>query len=169
LNAILGFLDLSEGHFLLNDVYEDSNLRKYIYNNVCYIGADYFNFGLYLRPNGEQADRSSLTELFERFSIDSALSSFDNGWINLTKLSMGQKGRAALASALYQDAQIYVFDEWAANQDLVHKNMFYNEILPELKRKKKFVIVVTHDEKYFGCCDNLWKMENGKAELLTKI
>ncbi|MDE1476893.1 cyclic peptide export ABC transporter [Xenorhabdus bovienii] len=83
--------------------------------------------------------------------------------INNIKLSDGQKRRLALLSALLEDRDIYVFDEWAADQDPVFKQFFYQEILPWLKEKKKIVITITHDERYFSYADTIIMMEDGKV------
>ena len=34
-----------------------------------------------------------------------------------------------------EDKNLYVFDEWAADQDPMFKEFFYHEILPSLKKK----------------------------------
>ncbi|MDD5036083.1 MAG: ATP-binding cassette domain-containing protein [Methylococcaceae bacterium] len=65
-------------------------------------------------------------------------------------LSQGQRKRLALLVAYLEDRPFYVFDEWAADQDPVFKKIFYGEILASLKSRGKTVIVITHDDAYFG-------------------
>ena len=77
------------------------------------------------------------------------------------KLSDGQRRRLALIVALVEDKDIYILDEWAADQDPEFKDLYYNFVLPELKRKGKTVIAITHDDRYFSHCDQVIKMENG--------
>ena len=48
-------------------------------------------------------------------------------------LSQGQRKRLALLTAYLEDRPIYLFDEWAADQDPQFKEVFYLEILPELR------------------------------------
>ena len=62
-----------------------------------------------------------------------------------------------------QDAPIFVFDEWAAEQDPVFRELFYLELLPELKRNNKAVIAISHDDRYFGCADRIIRFEQGVA------
>lgn len=50
-----------------------------------------------------------------------------------TTLSDGQRRRLALLVALLEDKDIYVFDEWAADQDPGFKRIFYREILQTMK------------------------------------
>ncbi|MGF1568688.1 MAG: hypothetical protein ACFCVD_11570 [Nodosilinea sp.] len=40
--------------------------------------------------------------------------------------------------------------------------MFYTQILPELKRRKKLVLAITHDDKYFHLADRILKLERGQ-------
>ena len=89
---------------------------------------------------------------------------------NTTKLSYGQKSRLGLIANLLDDKEIYVFDEWAANQDPHYKEVFYYDILPHLKRQGKTVIVISHDEKYFDVADEIIELQEGmvvKNQLLN--
>ena len=86
----------------------------------------------------------------------------EDGNFSTTKLSSGQRKRLALAISYLEDRPIYLFDEWAADQDPEFREFFYKELLPELKKKDKCVIVITHDDRYFGIADKLIKMELGK-------
>jgi putative ATP-binding cassette transporter len=54
-----------------------------------------------------------------------------------------------------------VFDEWAADQDPVFKEVFYREVLPELRAMGKAVLVISHDDRYFHLADRLIRMESG--------
>ena len=90
-----------------------------------------------------------------------------NGVLSTTSLSQGQRKRLALLTAYLEDRPIYVFDEWASDQDPVFKKVFYTQILPELKHKGKSVIVVTHDDQYFHLSDSIVKLDYGKLENYT--
>jgi putative ATP-binding cassette transporter len=76
-------------------------------------------------------------------------------------LSTGQKKRLALLVSLLEDKSIYIFDEWAADQDPAFRRKFYEEMLPALKMAGKTVIAVTHDDKYFDVADRQLKMVEG--------
>jgi putative pyoverdin transport system ATP-binding/permease protein len=56
---------------------------------------------------------------------------------------------------------VYVFDEWAADQDPAYKDVFYMQVLPELKRRGKAVLVISHDDRYFHAADRCVKLEAG--------
>lgn len=85
-----------------------------------------------------------------------------DGAFSTTSLSRGQRKRLALLTAYLEDRPIYVFDEWAADQDPTFKQVFYYRLLPELKRHGKTVVAITHDDRYFGCADRVVKLEDGK-------
>jgi putative ATP-binding cassette transporter len=86
------------------------------------------------------------------------------GSLSTTALSQGQRKRLALLVALLEDRPVYLFDEWAADQDPAFREVFYTELLPELKARGKAVIVISHDDRYFHVADRLIKMDYGKIE-----
>ncbi|WP_204153676.1 cyclic peptide export ABC transporter [Leptolyngbya sp. CCY15150] len=84
------------------------------------------------------------------------------GELSTTDLSQGQRKRLALLTAYLEDRPVYLFDEWAADQDPQFKAVFYTQILPELKRRGKLVLAITHDDKYFHLADRILKLESGQ-------
>ncbi|WP_310838829.1 cyclic peptide export ABC transporter [Herbaspirillum huttiense] len=88
--------------------------------------------------------------------------SVENGYFTTTDVSQGERKRLALIAACLENRPIFVFDEWAADQDPKFKDIFYYEILSSLKEQGKAVVAITHDEKYFGVADHLVKIEDGR-------
>jgi putative ATP-binding cassette transporter len=86
----------------------------------------------------------------------------ENGRFSTLALSDGQKKRLALLVTFLEDRDIYIFDEWAADQDPMFKQVFYHQILPELKARNKVVVVISHDDRFFNLADRLMIMEEGK-------
>lgn len=84
------------------------------------------------------------------------------GVFSTTALSQGQRKRLALLTAYMEGRPFYVFDEWASDQDPWFKEIFYTQLLPELKSRGKTALVITHDEKYFHLADRLYKLDYGK-------
>lgn len=84
-----------------------------------------------------------------------------NGQFSTTALSSGQRKRLALLTAYLEDRPVYVFDEWAADQDPEYKEIFYKRLLPDLRARGKTVVVITHDDRYFHLGDRILKLENG--------
>ncbi|AVH64610.1 MULTISPECIES: cyclic peptide export ABC transporter [unclassified Nostoc] len=88
----------------------------------------------------------------------------ENGQLSTTALSQGQRKRLALLTAYLEDRPIYLFDEWAADQDPVFKEIFYTQILPELRSRGKTVLVISHDDRYFHLANRIIKLDYGKIE-----
>jgi putative ATP-binding cassette transporter len=88
----------------------------------------------------------------------------NDGRLSTTSLSQGQRKRLALLTAYLEDRPIYIFDEWAADQDPSFKNVFYRDLLPELKARGKTILVITHDDHYYNLADRIIKLEYGKIE-----
>ena len=86
----------------------------------------------------------------------------EQGQLSTTELSQGQRKRLALLTALLEDRPIYLFDEWAADQDPRFKEVFYRHLLPKLKSASKTAVVITHDDRYFELADRLLKLEDGQ-------
>jgi len=104
----------------------------------------------------------------ELFGMSRKVSVVDGSY-STTQLSAGQKKRLALVSAYLEDRPIYVFDEWAADQDPLFKRTFYREILTDLKRRGKAIVVITHDDGYFGCADRIVRLEDGRLDTTVPL
>lgn len=128
------------------------------------ISAIYSDFYLFTKLFG--IDHQSNASRIDQHLRDLELSEnvhFKDGYFSSTKLSDGQNKRLALLVALLEERSVYVFDEWAADQDPAFKSIFYNKILPTLKEMNKIIIVITHDDRYFHLADRLVRMEAGKV------
>ncbi|NJR15460.1 MAG: cyclic peptide export ABC transporter [Calothrix sp. CSU_2_0] len=91
----------------------------------------------------------------------------ENAVLSTTSLSQGQRKRLALLTAYLENRPIYLFDEWAADQDPEFKDIFYTELLPKLRDTGKTILVITHDDRYFHIADRIIKLDYGKIESET--
>ena len=85
-----------------------------------------------------------------------------DGALSTTNLSQGQRKRLALLNAYLEDRPVYIFDEWAADQDPFFKDVFYTQILPEMRQRGKTIFVISHDDRYYHIADRIIKLEYGK-------
>jgi len=85
-----------------------------------------------------------------------------DGALSTTALSQGQRKRLALLTAFVEDRAIYIFDEWAADQDPHYRQIFYERLLPELKSRGKTIVVISHDDRYYHLGDRVVKLDYGK-------
>jgi putative ATP-binding cassette transporter len=92
----------------------------------------------------------------------------DGHKLSVDGLSQGQRKRLALLVALLDDRPIYLFDEWASDQDPEFRRIFYREILPELRALGKTVVVITHDDGYFSVADRCLRMDYGQVQPFAK-
>ncbi len=122
--------------------------------------SDFHLFDRMLGLEGEPLDARACEHL-KRLHLD-RLVRVQDGRLSTTELSHGQRKRLALLTAYLEDRPVYVFDEWAADQDPAFKKVFYVEILPELKARGKAVVVISHDDHYFGVADRILKLVEGR-------
>jgi putative pyoverdin transport system ATP-binding/permease protein len=92
-----------------------------------------------------------------------------DGVLSTTELSRGQRKRLALLTAYLEDRPIYIFDEWAADQDPEFKEIFYLRLLPELKARGKTTVVISHDDKYYHVADRVLKIDYGRLAFDTEV
>lgn len=155
----LHFTSTSGEIYFGNTVVNDDNLTSCRQQ----ISAIYSNYHLFSNLLLDYTDdmRELVDKNLKRFKLDKKLS-VNNGTFSTTSLSDGQKKRLALLVAFLDEKDVYLFDEWAADQDPEFKHIFYTEILQELKMRGKAIIVISHDDRYFYVADKYLTMEEGK-------
>lgn len=107
------------------------------------------------------ASRSEIEAYIEKLALKDAVS-IENGQFSTTELSQGQRKRLSLLTAYLEKRPIYVFDEWAADQEPAFRDFFYTTILQELKQDGRTAVVITHDDRYFSVADRLIRLDCGK-------
>lgn len=159
---VLGLYAPESGEVRLGGQTIDDSNREQYREHFSAVFSDFFVFETLLGLDAEALDdeaRRYLTKLHLQQKVqvkEGALSTID--------LSQGQRKRLALLTAYLEDRPIYLFDEWAADQDPVFKEIFYLELLPELKSRGKTVFVISHDDHYFHVADRVLKLDYGKIE-----
>ena len=143
----------------------DSN-REWYRQHFAAIYADFHLFDKLLGMDNEGLDGQA-EHYLRKLRLTGKVSVLD-GRLSTLSLSQGQRKRLAMLTAYLEDRPIYLFDEWAADQDPVFKELFYREILPDLKAKGKTLIVISHDDRYFHQADRLIKLEDGRVASETK-
>ncbi|SDY17962.1 cyclic peptide export ABC transporter [Thermoactinomyces sp. DSM 45892] len=119
-----------------------------------------------VNTNRKQTDIQRYLKLLE---IEDKISVDESGVLSTINLSTGQRKRVALMISYLEDKPFYLFDEWAADQDPEFRRFFYENLLPDLKKRGKCVIAVTHDDGYFHLADRVIKMEYGRILDLGKV
>ena len=120
------------------------------------------DFHIFKRILGvEEVDEDEVRALIARMDLVGKTDIIERRLTN-TDLSTGQKKRLALILARLDNRPVYIFDEWAADQDPIFRRFFYTQLLPEMKAAGHAVVAVTHDDSYFACADRVLKMDYGR-------
>lgn len=157
---LLGFYQPEAGVALLNGTaVSELNLPHY----RRYFSAIFSDFHLFeqLIDVSDPGLNSRANAYLEKFGVAHKVKIID-GKFSDVDLSTGQRKRLALILSYLEDRPIYLFDEWAADQDPAFKRVFYMELLPDLKNRGKTVLAITHDDSYFSYADRVIKLEDGK-------
>jgi putative ATP-binding cassette transporter len=148
----------SGGIYLDDEIIDKYNYQSYR-NLYSIILGDFYLFDRFYGL--EDIDKKLVNKLLKEMQLNSKTKFIDGKFTNIN-LSTGQRKRLALILSILEDKDIYVFDEWAADQDPEFRKYFYNIILKELQVRGKTVIAVTHDDAYFEVANRVFKIEYGQ-------
>jgi putative pyoverdin transport system ATP-binding/permease protein len=159
--VITGLYAPESGEILLNGNRICPELNEAYRQHFSAVFSDFCLFDSLLGFDLEKT-HSSAQHYLRKLHLDHKVK-LENGRFSTTELSQGQKKRLALLVAFLEDRPFYLFDEWASDQDPLFKEVFYRELLPDLKHRGKGVIAISHDDRYFHLADRVIKLEYGQA------
>jgi putative ATP-binding cassette transporter len=160
--VILGLYPPERGELRLDgEAITDANRDAYR-QRFAAVFSDFYLFDSLLGLDDANLDAEALRYLRE-LQLDRKVK-IEKGELSTVDLSQGQRKRLALLTAYLEDRPIYLFDEWAADQDPTFKEVFYREILPALKSRGKTVFVISHDDHYYDAADRIVKLDYGQVE-----
>ncbi|NJO46993.1 MAG: cyclic peptide export ABC transporter [Oscillatoriales cyanobacterium RM2_1_1] len=157
-----GLYTPESGQLLLDgEPITDTN-REWYRQMFSTVFSDFYLFERLVSPEDltldDQAQRYlKILELDQKVAVQ-------GGQLSTTALSQGQRKRLALLTAYLEDRPIYLFDEWAADQDPIFREIFYTQLLAELKQRGKTVLVISHDDHFFHRADRIIKLDYGRIE-----
>jgi len=160
IKLLLGLYAPHQGQIKVNGAAVDATSRDDYRQLFTTVFADYYLFDDLVQ--GDQQIPDDANQYLERLEIAHKVK-VEDGHFNTTDLSTGQRKRLALVNAWIEGRPVLVFDEWAADQDPTFRRIFYTELLPDLKRLGKTIIVISHDDRYFDMADQLVRLEAGKV------
>ena len=161
IKLITGLYLAEQGHIYLDDIQINQETVEWYRQHFSVVFSDFYLFERLLGLVGPQLETQA-----EQYLNELKLSGkvkVTEGKLSTIELSQGQRKRLALFTAYLEDRPIYVFDEWAADQDPYFKNIFYLHLLPELKAKGKTVLVISHDDRYYSVADRIIKLDEGQV------
>jgi len=154
---LLGLYAPQQGEVLLDGAVVDDAGRDDYRQLFTTVFADFYLFQDLMTTLPEAA-----RPYLERLEIAHKVSVTQAGAFSTTDLSTGQRKRLALVHAYLEGRPVLVFDEWAADQDPAFRQMFYTELLPELRAKGHTLVVISHDDRYFHVADRVLRMAGGR-------
>lgn len=167
---ITGLYTPQSGTILLNNQPIDRSSQEWYRQHFTAVFSDFYLFDRLLGANTDantgtnnSTDDSKAQEYLQKLQLSHKVK-IEQGKFSTLDLSQGQRKRLALLRAYLENRPIYLFDEWAADQDPTFKQIFYTQLLPDLKAKGKTIFVISHDDHYFHLCDRLIKLNYGQVE-----
>jgi putative ATP-binding cassette transporter len=159
---ITGLYVPEQGHIQVDGATITDANREWYRQHFAVVFADFYLFDRLLGVDATQSDTRAYDYLVQ-LQLDHKLQ-IHNGVFSTTQLSQGQRKRLALLTAYLEDRPVYVFDEWASDQDPVFKTIFYTQLLPDIAKRGKTVLVISHDDHYFHLADRIVKLDYGQVE-----
>jgi putative ATP-binding cassette transporter len=160
IKLIAGLYAPETGQVFLDGNPVNGQNRDYYRQHFSAVFSDFHLFDDLLGLEASELDEQA-REYLIKLQLDHKVQVKD-GSLSTIDLSQGQRKRLALLAAYLEDRPIYIFDEWAADQDPLFRDLFYLHLLPELKAKGKTVLVVSHDDRYYHVADRLIKLDYGQ-------
>jgi putative ATP-binding cassette transporter len=158
---LVGLYTPESGRILLNGEEVGEAQRDAYRQHFSVVFSDFFLFDTLFGIRLDNVDRAAHA-LLEDLQLAHKVK-IENGVFSTLELSQGQRKRLALLVSYLEDRPFYLFDEWAADQDPLFKDVFYRRLLPALKAKGKTVVVITHDDRYFHLADRYIKLDFGQV------
>lgn len=159
---ITGLYTPNTGEIYLDTTPINNHNREWYSHQFSVVFSDFYLFERLLGLESNELDIQT-QEYLVKLQLDHKVK-INNGVLSTIDLSQGQRKRLALITAYLEDRPIYMFDEWAADQDPVFKEIFYTQLLPDLKNRGKTVLLISHDDQYFYLADRIIKLEYGQIK-----
>jgi len=160
--VLCGLYIPQSGEVLLDGVAITDESRSDYRDLFSAVFSDFHLFNRLIGPDEEDGNPVLASKYLETLGLADKIKIEGLGYSTMKALSYGQQKRLALVCAYMEDRPVYVLDEWAADQDPPFKKFFYEELLPDLKRRGKTVLIITHDDQYFQLADRIIKLADGQ-------
>lgn len=151
-NMIIGFLNPKQGEILVDGKPLNKNHKQWI-SKIGIVSQSILLFNDTVENNiafGFPVDKERIREVLKRVNLNPDDARFglltqieENGG----NLSGGEIQRISIARSLYNDSDLIIFDEPTSNLDL--DNSILIEKLIYSLRKKKTIVVISHDKELF--------------------
>jgi ABC-type multidrug transport system fused ATPase/permease subunit len=165
-NLLLGFLEPTQGHILLNNRTATAVERQQMWGRIAYVKQQNFIIHDSIRTNitlhdhyynpqklDEVLELSGLKQLLGEHVLDTIVA--ENG----KNISGGQRQRIALARAFYKEADVYILDEPFSELDHSSEQLLL-AYLQHLASIGKMIILITHNQSALNTCTKRIQLGN---------
>ena len=166
----MGFLTPTKGNIEVDklDIKDRfGSLRKkigYVSQSI-YLMNDSLKNNITLRQENKDVDEAKLDEAIKVSGLGDFIKKLKEGLDtvineNANNMSGGEKQRIVIARALYYAKEILLFDEFTSSLDAKTEN----EILEQINKIKKTIIIVSHKLATLKYCDKVYTIENNEIK-----
>ena len=171
LNLITLLIKPNSGKILLDDklINSDSEIRRY-QDLITFISQDTFLIEDTIKNNiifnsDNKLDNDKLKFAIDFAQVNKFITDLPKELDYLVgshsrRVSSGQKQRIAIARAIYNSKDIIIFDEATNALDEENENAIINNIYS--LRKKKTIIIVSHNKNNLDNCDKIFEVKDKK-------
>jgi ABC-type bacteriocin/lantibiotic exporter with double-glycine peptidase domain len=169
INLITGLLRPTSGTIVIDGVDTEIKLKRSYMLNVAYVSQDIIlledtikgniAFGIAPELINESKVISALkdSEMYEFVQMQK--NGVETNLLELgLNLSGGQRQRIAIARAYYYNSEMFVLDEPTSALDKATQIQIINNLL----KKKKTIILISHDQNLLKFCNKIFEIKNGK-------
>ena len=174
MDLILGLIKPNKGKIFLNEELIDTKSKKWL-EIVSYLPQeslvmeDTIKTNVSFDNNESQNNAKKIKFAIKKANIEKLIEAFPkklNTKIGKSgvRLSGGQNKRIAIARTFFHDRQIIIMDEATSSLDIKTESLILDQL--KILKKKKTIILITHNSNTLKYCDKIFRIKNGK---ITKI
>ena len=170
INLITGLISPTKGQIFF-DNYDIKDYKREYQNNIGYVSQNVFLLDESIKKNiafeldDKLIDDDKVYSSLDMVDLLDWAKNQTNG-INTSvgeggiKISGGQRHRIGIASALYKDPDILIFDEPTSSLDNETQAEIMNSIYNLSSGSNKTIIIVSHDLNVLKSCKSLYEIKN---------
>ena len=172
IDIILGLIEPQQGQLKIDGDHIDKSNRRFWQNTIGFVAQTIFLSEGSISENiafgvpKEQIDIDKVKNALKLAHLDEFVENLKNGIDTKVgergvQLSGGQRQRIGIARALYQKAEVLIFDEATSSLDGITEKMIMDAIHDF--SGKKTIILIAHRLKTVQKCDEIFYLERGKV------
>jgi len=169
MNILLGFLEPTQGNYLIDNVSLNEINKNSFYDKVGYVQQQVYLIDETIAANvafghgKKEIDFKKLEVALKRANLWEMIEGLPEGVNELigengTKLSGGQRQRLGIARALYSESEILFFDEATSSLD-TETEQEVTEAIQKLSDGKLTIIIIAHRLSTLNQCDRIIRVD----------